>query len=468
MSPFTRLLALVSLVATVSGVALTQRDPSFVPPALLSTSDPSAVAAAVNPVPIDLSTANPTDINAITAAIQQASTSKRDLSLDRRLTGYTQVFDGTGTDPSDRDASVAGKDYKSVKTFPTYDVDGCEQFCQTHPGCVFVNLYYIFNANASAPGSPEIRCASYTDVHSSVDKTNFGGQQLLSPPAGKTYIQQSTGYTIDSLAPLANPPLPEGYKLVFGPVPGANVAPGFLASQVLGSYDVQACANLCNAQTPDPNGGVCLYFNIFRALTGTFGTPVYTCSLYYLPTDASTATLTSEPDVTIGFSRGYSRISVLIDGGFEGYSPDPAGDFLFFTEKYGNWTSTQYGSGNAQFFDYAPYARSGHSVALLGNGYDFDTDTGTITPTNPLNTVAGKQYVIAFFQSSSYSGPDYETNSLVEVIWNGVTVFSVAPGYETWTLYTVTVTAQGNDVIEFTGGHAPSWDFLDDIYVFLA
>lgn len=43
-------------------------------------------------------------------------------------------------------------------------------------------------------------------------------------------------------------------------------------------YDVNACATLCNNRDPDPKGGKCQYFNIWRALVK--GVPTtYTCSM---------------------------------------------------------------------------------------------------------------------------------------------------------------------------------------------
>ena len=62
----------------------------------------------------------------------------------------------------------------------------------------------------------------YADVHSAAEKTNRGGQQLAPPPAGLTYIQQSSGY---ALKKLVDPAVPDGYELVFGPKNGANNAP---------------------------------------------------------------------------------------------------------------------------------------------------------------------------------------------------------------------------------------------------
>ena len=46
----------------------------------------------------------------------------------------------------------------------------------------------------------------------------------------------------------------------------------------LDRYDVNTCAEQCNARDPDPVGGVCQYFNIWRALVNGIPT-TYTCSM---------------------------------------------------------------------------------------------------------------------------------------------------------------------------------------------
>lgn len=63
----------------------------------------------------------------------------------------------------------------------------------------------------------------YSDVHTAAEKLNFGGQQLAPPPAGLTFIQDSSGFSAKTLV---DPETPEGYELVFGPTNGANNAPG--------------------------------------------------------------------------------------------------------------------------------------------------------------------------------------------------------------------------------------------------
>jgi hypothetical protein len=63
----------------------------------------------------------------------------------------------------------------------------------------------------------------YGDTHTAVEKTNTGGQNLGYGDDHLTYIQQSTGWSKDTLV---KPATPDGYELVFGPTDGANNAPG--------------------------------------------------------------------------------------------------------------------------------------------------------------------------------------------------------------------------------------------------
>jgi hypothetical protein len=86
-------------------------------------------------------------------------------------------------------------------------------------------LYYEFNNNlVDSNNMPSnLKCALYGDIHTAAEKTNLGGQQLLPPPAGLTYITDSSGWAAKSLA---EPAVPSGYEYVFGPVNGATNAPG--------------------------------------------------------------------------------------------------------------------------------------------------------------------------------------------------------------------------------------------------
>ena len=250
----------------------------------------------------------------------------------------------------------------------------------------------------------------------------------------------------------------------------------------LDRYDVGACARLCNTRSPDPVGGACLYFNIWRALVN--GVPTtYTCSMvsgckvlssrvavslliqYYLPTDASTAVNHRQGDLNVTLSRGYRRQSFVVDGGFEGYD----GCLRFcYTESYLNWIGTSPANGtlDATIFVYHEYAHFGQGVGLLGSAVGLDDLAGTLTPRHSLYTTAGHTYQIAFFHSSTFSGPELETDAFVAVLWNGEVVGRVRNGYQPWTFYSFFVTAVGSDVLAFHGGKAPAWSFIDDVFLF--
>jgi len=87
---------------------------------------------------------------------------------------------------------------------------------------VFANLYCEFNnalLDFVVSEQSNLKCVLYADTHTAVEKINFGGQQLYQSPGPLTYIQDSSGWALSSLA---DPADPEGYELVFGPTNGAN------------------------------------------------------------------------------------------------------------------------------------------------------------------------------------------------------------------------------------------------------
>lgn len=382
--------------------------------------------------------------------------------------GYYQMFSGTGTRPSDRDGSIEGTGYLTytVVSNTTYNVDACLDFCSSVEGCVFANLYSEYNnylLDFVFREKSNLKCAIYGDIHTVKEKTFNGGQQSINPPAELTYIQNSSGWAVKTLA---NPPDPEGYEPVFGPTNGANNAPGYMGFVFIDKYDVNACALLCNTRGSDRIGGVCQYFNIWRAVVN--GVPTtYTCTFYYIVTDESTAVNYGQGDLKVTFSRGYRRKSLIIDGGFEGYKCGGSSTFCF-TASYANWIGTSPHGGylDASFFHYAPYARTGSSVALLGSASGWDALAGILAPAKPLKTVAGRSYVITFFHSSSFSTRDAEKNAFVDVLWNDAIVQTIRPGYQPFTFYEFKVTARGNDMLAFHGGKAPAWSFIDDVSVF--
>jgi hypothetical protein len=408
----------------------------------------------------------------ITTAAASSRRSLPESNLRRRNnSNYELVFWGTGTGFNDRDAAIEGTAYLTytVVSNATYDIDDCLAFCDSVEDCVFANLYYeywnplldfVFSQQSN------LKCILYADIHDASEKTNFGGQQLYPTPGPLKYIQQSSGWAVKSPV---DPPTPPGYELVFGPTDVANNAPGYMGFAFLDRYDVDACATLCNERGADPVGGACQYFNIWRALVD--GVPTtYTCSMYYIPADESTAVNYGQNDLQVTESRGYKRKDIVVDGGFEGYTCTPnTGSIPFcFTESYSNWqgSSPAGGSNDASIFDYILYSRTGHSSALLGSAFNTDRLSGTLTPTASLATQAGQSYILQFFHSSIYAGQEAEASASVEVVWNGNTIDTIHPGFKDWTPEQYTVVAQGNDKLELEGGSAPAWVFIDDISLF--
>lgn len=102
---------------------------------------------------------------------------------------------------------------------------------------MFANIYYELNNPGLEEQTSNLKCAVYADTHSAAEKLNFGGQQLAPPPAGLTFIQDSSGYSAKTLV---DPVAPDGYELVFGPLNGANNAPGV---RVLYSERVKSVLN---------------------------------------------------------------------------------------------------------------------------------------------------------------------------------------------------------------------------------
>ncbi|THV02794.1 hypothetical protein K435DRAFT_827325 [Dendrothele bispora CBS 962.96] len=394
---------------------------------------------------------------------------KRQTSSTRRFaTDYVNLFNGTGTGPSDRDGSIEGTAYLTytVVDNSTYNIEACLDFCDQVEQCVFANLYYEFNNPlldwVFSEGS-NLKCAVYADIHNASEKLNRGGQQLEPPPAGLTFIQESSGWAAKSLV---DPNTPDGYELVFGPTNGANDAPGYMGFAFIDRYDVQACADLCNTRDPDSQGGGCQFFNIWRAVVN--GVPTtYTCSMYFLVADESTAVNFGQGDLIVTQSRGYRRKSVVPDGSFEGFT---CGDDLFcFTSSYSAWEgiSPPYGNFDASIFHFAPYAHTGTGAALLGSAYGEDDLPGTLMPSSKLQTEAGKTYTLQFFHNSAYSSIEDEADAFVKVDWNGVDIATIRPGFSNWTFYSFDVIAQGNDVLQFHGGKAPAFSFIDDVNLFL-
>ncbi|KAJ6523252.1 hypothetical protein DFH09DRAFT_1047313 [Mycena vulgaris] len=425
---------------------------------------PNAVVAPTTVTAIDGTVTNST-----IAAASVSTRRRRARRFGKRTSAFKQVFSGLA--PDVHDASIEGTAYLTytVVNNATYNVQACQDWCLNNvQGCVFVNLYYEFNnelLDFVFSEKSNLKCAAYGDIHGAVEKTNFGGQASYSPSeAGNgtvplTFITQSSGWALE----IADPDTPEGYELVFGPTGGANNAPGYMGFTFIDKYDVSACAAFCNGRGADPSGGVCQYFNIWRAVVSGIPT-TYTCSMYFLVADASTADNFGQGDLVVTYSRGYKRLSALPDGGFEGYT---ACDDFCFTMSYSNWVGTSAAPANldATIFFFPAYAHTGHGSGLLGAANGNDALEGSLAPAAPIKTEAGKNYVVQAFVGNYFSGETLEGPAEVSILWNGEKVGSVS-GFQHYTPVQVSVVGTGSDKLSFVGGAAPAWSFLDDISVF--
>ncbi|KAJ7066539.1 hypothetical protein C8F01DRAFT_705737 [Mycena amicta] len=406
--------------------------------------------------------------------IPTVETSTSGLGPTRRLADdYELVF--SGTQDGVPDAAIEGTAYLTFYLVPntTYDagLDACFAYCDGTAGCVFFNIYRELNnpyLDFVFAEQSNLKCVLYGDVHTAAEKTNSGGvtQHDALLPSMHSVIESSTGY---ALRPVEQPADPEGYKLAFGPLSAANNAPGYMGFAFISTYDVAACAALCNTRGADPAGGACKFFNIWRAVI--HGNPTtYTCAMYSAATNASTATNTGQGDLQVTLSRGYARISYIIDGTFEDYVCDDQSVFCF-SERAPGWigsSSSSTGHFDATIFHYAPYAHTGSSVALLGSAFGSDPFPGLLRSALAIaGLTRGRTYVLGFFHSSTYSGFQLEQNSFVSVWWGGSWVGNVTVGYSSWGYFEFKVTAGKNNTLAFIGGQAPAYDFIDDVNLFL-
>jgi hypothetical protein len=121
---------------------------------------------------------------------------------------------------------------------------------------------------------------------------------------------------------------------------------------------------------------------------------------------------------------------------------------------------------DATIFFFQPYAYNGNAVGLLGSAIGFDSFPGTLTPAQPLQTVADQKYTITFFQASAFSGRISEEPAFIQILWNDEVVSTIRPGYSNYEYFSFDVVGAGNDVLAFHGGAAPAWSFIDDVAVF--
>ncbi|KAL0572741.1 hypothetical protein V5O48_009221 [Marasmius crinis-equi] len=287
----------------------------------------------------------------------------------------------------------------------------------------------------------------------------------------RSAILEKSGQKSTSLRPLVapapEPAVPEGYFLAFGPLAAASSAPGYMGFVFLPSYDVAACASTCNTRDFDQVGGRCQFFNVWEAVVTSTNETTFTCAMYYLSTDASTATNTGDATISISAARGYSRISAVPNGNFEGFTcTAPA--VTCSAASFGGWVGT---SDNATVLDTAAIVRDpalahfGSGSISLGSLSGKTAASGTMTFKN-IPTVKGRSYDLGFFHSSLVRNAANATGAIVNVTWNGAAIETIT-GASNWTFHGRTLVAAGNDTLAFHGGKYPAYSSIDDVFLFL-
>ena len=152
-------------------------------------------------------------------------------------------------------------------------------------------------------------------------------------------------------------------------------------------------------------------------------------------------------------------------GDFTGWTQTPAPD--------ANNSGLSVGGSSGSYYAYFEAIKG-----VLGDLTTYDGISQT------LNTTAGAQYTLSFsLMNENFSGGGYSVGGGVvanftpgnnadssydfAVFWNGLDtpLAEINPGNGDWTLYSYTVTAQGNDTLSFYGYNDPSQTDLTDVSV---
>ncbi|KAK7044217.1 hypothetical protein VNI00_007939 [Paramarasmius palmivorus] len=260
-------------------------------------------------------------------------------------------------------------------------------------------------------------------------------------------------------AALPEPDVPAGYELAFGPLNASSSAPGYMGFVFIDSYDPEVCSDFCKVRDFDATGGLCQFFNLYQATVNKNST-TFTCALYFLSTDNSTATNTGDATVTITESRGYRRISAVENGTFETLACTPPAITCSATNS-GGWVGT---TDTAVIVHDATLAHFGSGAVSLGSLSGNTTNSGKIS-TPVLHTTAGLPYALGFFHTNTLRNAVNASSGVVNVTWNGI-VIDTLQGASNWTFHGYTLDAKGNDTLAFVGGRFPAYDFIDDVFLF--
>ncbi|KAH7878831.1 hypothetical protein F5879DRAFT_695003 [Lentinula edodes] len=97
---------------------------------------------------------------------------------------YYTIFSGL-------DGAIEGSGYLTYGLVDT--ISDCESMCNRVTGCIFINTYHDVNGKN---GSPELTCSLYSELHTSAEAINKGGQ--TQPDGSIDYVTDSDGYGLSS------------------------------------------------------------------------------------------------------------------------------------------------------------------------------------------------------------------------------------------------------------------------------
>ncbi|EEB92092.1 hypothetical protein MPER_09450 [Moniliophthora perniciosa FA553] len=121
-----------TIAATVAQV---DQKSGAAPDAVPNEPPPPTVVTALDGTILDNSTA----VSSLSsyAAASRRGVEERSPIVERASSRYVKLFDGTGTNLSDRDGSIEGTAYLTFTVVPnnTYNVDPCLDFCDRVQGC---------------------------------------------------------------------------------------------------------------------------------------------------------------------------------------------------------------------------------------------------------------------------------------------------------------------------------------------
>lgn len=162
----------------------------------------------------------------------------------------------------------------------------------------------------------------------------------------------------------------------------------FLGSQTISTYDVSACASLCNNLVVDAQVkaqlGACQSFNIWRSLVDKMPT-TYTCQFYAAPITASGATYSGNAGLKleVTMSRGYNRINSIVNGKLRNFN-----NWLVGTPRLGD-TSSIYDIGRT-----VGHGDSGTYFSGFTKWFTTQETPGSLKTANRISTIPGRRYTL--------------------------------------------------------------------------